>query len=107
MLTRLPVSAAILGAMKLYVCWGTFQTKKGHPCGEAYEALIHAGHAPEIVKTGGCYRTDRLFPRRREVKRMTGNYKVPTLELEDGTVIDGSQNIIEWAHANAAAGLEG
>lgn len=36
---------------------------------------------------------------------MTGDYKVPTLELDDGALIDGSKQIIEWAHANAGAGL--
>ena len=91
--------------MKLYVCWGTFRTDWGHPCGEAHEALVTAGYQPEVVKTGGCYRTDPLFPRRRGVKRLTGNYKVPTLGLDNDTIIDGSQNIIEWARANAAAGL--
>jgi Glutathione S-transferase, N-terminal domain len=91
--------------MKLYVCWGTFRTEKGHPCGAAHQALIEAGHEPEVVKTGGCYRTDPLFPKRREVKRLTGNYKVPTLVLDDGTVIDGSKRIIEWAKAPEAAGL--
>jgi len=92
--------------MKLYVCWGTFHTKKGHPCGKAHQALIDAGHEPEVVKTGGCYRTDPLFPRRREVKRLTGNYKVPTLVLDDLTVIDGSERIIEWVKSSqATAGL--
>jgi Glutathione S-transferase, N-terminal domain len=91
--------------MKLYVCWGTSQTKKGHPCANAYEALTDAGHNPTIIRTGGCYRTDPLFPRRRDVKRMTGNYKVPTLELDDGTVIDGSENIVDWVHSNEAASL--
>ena len=67
--------------------------------------MVTAGYQPEVVKTGGCYRTDPLFPRRRGVKRLTGNYKVPTLGLDDDTIIDGSQNIIEWARANAAAGL--
>ena len=36
---------------------------------------------------------------------MTGNYKVPTLELDDGTLVDGSEAIIEWAQANAAASV--
>ena len=36
---------------------------------------------------------------------MTGNYKVPTLMLDEDTIIDGSQNIIEWARANEAVGL--
>ena len=31
--------------MKLYVCWGTFQTPRpgGHPCPNAHEALTDAG----------------------------------------------------------------
>jgi Glutathione S-transferase, N-terminal domain len=91
--------------MKLYVCWGTFQTKRGHPCGDALKALVAAGYEPEVIKTGGCYRTDPLFPRRREVKRITGNYKVPTLVLDNGTIIDSSQNIIDWARTNVAAEL--
>ena len=91
--------------MKLYVCWGAFRTNKGHPCGEAHEALVAAGYEPQVVKTGGCYRTDPLFAGRREVKRLTGTYKVPTLVLDTGTTIDGSENIIEWARASEAAGL--
>jgi hypothetical protein len=90
--------------MKLYVCWGTW-TNRGHPCGEAHEALLAAGYEPEVVRSGGCFRTDALFPRRREVKRLTGNHKVPVLILDNGTIIDGSQNIIDWARANEAAGL--
>ena len=88
--------------MLLYVCWGTFQTKKGHPCGSAYEALANAGYEAEVVKTGGCYRTDALFPRRREVRQLTGNYKVPTMVLDDGTIVDGSEKIIAWARVNPA-----
>jgi hypothetical protein len=64
--------------------------------------LVAAGYDPQVIKAGGCYRTDPLFPRRREVKRITGNYKVPTLVLDNGAIIDGSQNIIDWARTNAA-----
>ena len=88
--------------MLLYVCWGTFQTRKGHPCANAYEALIDAGYEPEVVKTGGCYRTDPAFPGRRKIRRLTGNYKVPTLVLDDETIVDGSEKIIEWAQENRA-----
>lgn len=63
--------------------------------------------APEVVKTGGCYRTDPFFPGRREVKRLTGNYEVPTLVLDNGTIIDGSRNIVEWARSNEAHELRG
>lgn len=84
--------------MRLYVCYGTFDLRRdgGHPCRNAHQALLTAGHQPEVVKTYGCF-GDPLFPGRREVKRLTGNYEVPTLVLDDGTVIDGSERIIAWA----------
>jgi glutathione S-transferase len=43
-----------------------------------------------------------LTPGRQEVKRLTGNLMVPTLVLDDGTVIDGSDDILAWAKANPA-----
>jgi hypothetical protein len=39
---------------------------------------------------------------RREVQELTGNRMVPTLLLDDGTVIDGSHEIMDWARANPA-----
>jgi hypothetical protein len=56
--------------------------------------LIAAGYSPQVVKTYGCYGTDRFFAGRREIKRLTGNYKVPTLILDDATVIGDSKNIV-------------
>jgi Glutathione S-transferase, N-terminal domain len=88
--------------MKLYVCYGTFSQGERHACGNAYNALIEAGHDPEVVRTYGCFRTDPIFPGRRKIKRLTGNYKVPTLILDDGTIVDDSKNIIAWAKANPA-----
>lgn len=88
--------------MELYVCYGTFGPAERHPCAKAYHALIAAGHRPKVVRTYGCFGTDRLFDGRRTIKRLTGNYKVPTLVLGDGTVIDESQNIVAWAAANSA-----
>lgn len=88
--------------MDLYVCYGTFGPAERHPCGNAYAALVDSGHEPNVVKTFGCFRTDPIFPGRRKIKRLTGNYKVPTLILDDGTIIDGSQNIVAWAKANPA-----
>lgn len=87
--------------MKLYVCWGTFRPD-GHPCGKAHAALVGAGHTPEVVKTYGCFRTDPLFAGRREVKSLTGTYKVPTLVLDDDTIVDGSASIAAWASENPA-----
>jgi hypothetical protein len=88
--------------MRLYVCYGTFGPAGHHACARAYKALEAAGHRPEVVKTYGCYGTDRLFSCRRAINRLTGNYKVPTLVLGDDTVIDESQNIAAWAEANPA-----
>ena len=89
--------------MKLYVCYGTFGAAERHPCARAYRALVNVGYEPEVVRTYGCYGTDRFFAGRREIKRITGNYKVPTLILDDGTVIDDSSNIVDWAQANRRA----
>jgi glutathione S-transferase len=92
--------------MRLYVCYGTFGPAERHACARAHHALAEAGHAPEVVRTYGCYGTDRFFKGRREVRRLTGNLKVPTLVLDDGTVIDDSKNIAAWAAANPASGRE-
>jgi hypothetical protein len=40
---------------------------------------------------------------RREVQELTGNRWVPTLLLDDGTVIDGSDEIEDWAASNPAS----
>ncbi|MHB8531551.1 MAG: hypothetical protein ACYDC2_02410 [Solirubrobacteraceae bacterium] len=93
--------------MKLYVCWGTFKTPRtgGHPCANAYEALRSAGYDPELVKSYGFAPLPEALNRtrgRREVQELTGNRWVPTLLLDDDTVIDGSQAIVAWARANPA-----
>ena len=88
--------------MKLYVCYGTFGTAEKHACARAHEALTAAGHEPLVERTFGCFRTDPLFPGRRHVKELTGTYKVPTLILDDGAIVDGSAEIAAWARANPA-----
>lgn len=93
--------------MKLYTCYGTFKSRKpeGHPCRTAYDALARAGYEPEVVKTYGCV-LNPVFSGRREVKRLTGNYQVPTLVLDDGTLVDGTEDIVAWATANPARPIE-
>jgi hypothetical protein len=98
--------------MKLYVCYGTWTAGKpvhAHPCGEAHQALVKAGHRPEIVRSYGLgYLPGAIndaFTGRREVKQLTGRYWVPALVLDDGTAIDGSQAIIDWADAHPAAAV--
>jgi hypothetical protein len=91
--------------MKLYVCYGTFASPRpgGHPCGNAYRALREAGHSPEVIRSFGAGVLPKVFnltAGRREVERLTGNRMVPTLVLDDGAVIDGSPEIVNWAAAN-------
>jgi hypothetical protein len=90
--------------VELHVCYGTFGSPEKHPCKRAHDALIGAGHEPQVVRTGGCYGTDPLWPGRRRIKRLTGSYKVPTLLLPDGTIMDGTETIVAWAEGNPAVG---
>jgi hypothetical protein len=94
--------------MKLYICYGTFKPAPrpgGHPCGKAAGALQDAGHEPEIIRSYGFGMLPGfLNPTRgrREVKKLTGNYWVPVLVTDDGAVIQGSHEIMDWAKANPA-----
>jgi hypothetical protein len=90
--------------MKLYICWGTIPTPRpgGHPCANAYHALEDAGHHPEVERTYGLAAFGPLNVTRRKVHELTGSWWVPVLVLDDGTVIDGSKEIISWAQANPA-----
>jgi hypothetical protein len=93
--------------VKLYVCWGTFSIPRpgGHPCANAYHALKDAGHDPQVIKSYGLAPLGAALNStsgRREVQKLTGNRWVPTLVLDDGSVIDDSRNIVEWATANPA-----
>ena len=95
--------------MKLYVCYGTFKFAPrpgGHPCGTAYHALKDAGYSPEVVKSYGWGILPAAFNQtkgRREVEQLTGNRWVPALVTDDGTVVQGSDKIAEWAKANPSA----
>lgn len=87
--------------MELYVCYGTFGPSSHHACAKAHAALRASGHRPAVTRVYGCFGTDRFFGGRRKVKELTGNFKVPTLVLGDGSVIDGSDNIVAWAEEHS------
>ena len=85
----------------LYVCWGLFRTPRpGHPCRNAYDALVAAGQRPRVVR---CYGWGLLPPwlnrsrGRREIRRITGQDWVPVLVTADGAVTSGSKDIAAWA----------
>ncbi|HEY8002282.1 MAG: glutathione S-transferase N-terminal domain-containing protein [Vicinamibacteria bacterium] len=94
--------------MKLYICWGTFQTPRpgGHPCANAYNALKDAGYDPEVEKVHGLgvgpsflhLKTDG----RKEVEKLSGSPTVPVLITDSGEVISDSKKIVAWAEANPA-----
>jgi glutathione S-transferase len=99
--------------MKLYICWGTFQTPRpgGHPCANAHKALKEAGHEPEVVKVHGLGFGPKFLnvmtDGRREVEKISGQREVPVLVLDDGEVITDSKNIVNWAEANPATAAPG
>lgn len=94
--------------MKIYVCYGTMKTPRpgGHPCSTAHDALVAAGHEPEVVKSYGLgFLPDKPFNQtggRKRAKELTGSSMVPVLELDDGTAIGGSKEIIAWAKGHPA-----
>ena len=91
--------------MKLFVCWGTFQTPRpgGHPCANAYEALVEAGWRPEVKKQYGWGALPGFMnPTRREVRELSGDDWVPVLLCDDGEVVTDSKRIVEWARAHPA-----
>ncbi len=92
-------------AVKLYVCWGTFQVPgvRQHPCKVAYEALQQAGYAPDVVKAYGSGLLPDITRGRREVKRLSGQSWVPLLVTDDGETIGDSEAIVAWAQAHPAA----
>ena len=97
--------------MRLYVCYGTWtvgRPLRHHPCGEAHEALVRAGHRPEVIRSYGLGplpgAINALTPRR-EVKALTGRYWVPALVTDDGEVIADSARIIAWAREHPATAV--
>lgn len=87
--------------MKLYICWGLFQTAgSGHPCRNAHDALRAAGHDPEVVRSYGWGLLPSWLNRsagRRRVRAVSGRDWVPLLALEDGEWIQGTEAIVDWA----------
>jgi hypothetical protein len=95
--------------MKLYVCWGTFQTPVpgGHSCGNAHDALKDAGYDPEVTKVHGLGVGPGFLQvktsGRKEVEELSGSPTVPVLVTDSGEVIRDSKMIVAWAEANPAA----
>ena len=73
-----------------------------HPCRRAIDALDEAG----VRYRRNVFDRNRPFGmftkgRRPELRKISGQEKLPVLELPDGTTVNGSGDIIAWAKAHA------
>ena len=92
--------------MKLYICWGTFQSPRpgGHPCRNAPKALVEAGWDPEVERVYGWgVLGSALNPTRGKIRELTGQNAVPVLVTDDGEVSQDSKRIAAWAKDNPAS----
>lgn len=88
--------------LTLFVCHIDEGGPAVHPCRVAHQALRKQGHE---------YKTevlDRNHPfglftrgRRPELKRISGQEKLPVLHLQDGSTVNGSRGISRWARETA------
>ncbi|HEX4107755.1 MAG TPA: glutathione S-transferase N-terminal domain-containing protein [Solirubrobacteraceae bacterium] len=88
----------------LHVCHIDEHGPPPHACKRAARALRDGGHEFEKVIAGRGRPFGLLTTGRRpELKALSGQEKLPVLQLADGTVISGSANIIAWAAAHPAS----
>jgi glutathione S-transferase len=67
--------------------------------------LKDAGHEPEVIKSYGFAPLGAALNNttgRKRAQELTGKRWVPVLELDDGTVVFDSREIVEWAEAHPA-----
>jgi glutaredoxin len=69
-------------AVKLHRCSNMWVKVDGHPCWRVQKALDEAGVEYEVVKHPSFRRSKRT-----EYIALTGQDRLPAIELEDGTVI--------------------
>lgn len=90
--------------LMLHVCHLDQGGPPFHPCRRVEDALVEAGidHDRSVFARN---RPAGMFTKgkRPELKAMSGQEKLPVLELPDGTTVNGSGDIIAWAKAHAAA----
>ena len=98
--------------MVLYTCtdgksFGELPGPIAHPCGRAAVALDKAGYSYEWRKVkGGTLKFWTWSSRgkdRAEIERISGQRGVPILVLDDGSVITGSGEIVNWAREHTRA----
>jgi glutathione S-transferase len=95
----------------LFVCHGDQGGPKIHPCRRVQEAMQAAGI--EYEKVIAAHGSPIPFLRkgsRDELQQATGDKKLPTLKLADGTMLRHSRQILSWVehqHGGAGSGASG
>ena len=83
---------------RLFVCHGDDGGPRIHPCRRVQERLRAAGIEYDKVIAGHGHPIPFLRKGSREdLRRETGDTKLPSLKLPDGTVLTHSRAIIAWA----------
>ncbi len=86
------------GRLTLYVCNIDDGGPPPHACKRAQRALRAAGHDfDKVIAARGIPFGLFTTGRRPELKKLSGQEKLPVLQLKDGSTISGSAEIIEWA----------
>jgi glutathione S-transferase len=89
--------------LTLYVCHIDDGGPPPHACKRAQRALRANGHEfDKIVAARGIPFGLFTTGRRPELKKLSGQEKLPVLERPDGSTINGSTKIIEWARTYPA-----
>src|SRR4051794_26476226 len=87
-----------------YVCHGDDGGPRVHPCRRVQEALREQGI--DYEKVVAAHGNPIPFLRkgsREELRQATGDTKLPTLKLPDGTVMTHSKDILKWVAAQPRA----
>lgn len=76
-------------SVKLHRCSSMWVKIEGHPCWKVQKALDEKGIDYEVVK-------HPAFPRskRTDLQELTGQQKLPAIQLEDGTVIRDESKVL-------------
>jgi glutathione S-transferase len=95
-------------APTLYVCHGDDGGPRIHPCRRVQEALREAGIEYErVIAAHGNPIPFLRKGSREELRAATGDTKLPTLKLADGTTIRHSRAIFAWIDRQKAAPAAG
>jgi len=94
----------MVNGLKLLTCSLDDGGPKMHPCRKAHEALDEAGHVYE-TEVFDKNRPLGLFTKgkRPELKKISGQEKLPVLQLPGGETIAGGNKIVAWAQENQPA----